>query len=250
MGRSSEYTGATASCCNRRDSSAPPPPSMQSGNKAWPPPGASRALGRAQTVAEILHDEDPVTDDRPDDPRGLRGGHFGRDDIGRRQVDVAHHVLRRRRHSKKTEAKRCGPEGAFHRQLRQRRILARDHIADYETSRSVRSPLIRRAMSALIAAISASPRALRGVRIGRSARTRAGRGDSRNKRSPRRTASSTSWVTSSVVTERLSTNVAIWSRRRAARACVKRRKRFVEDEEIRLNRECSGERDAPGEAER
>ena len=35
---------------------------MQSGN-AWPPPGASRALGRAQTVAEILHDEDPVTED-------------------------------------------------------------------------------------------------------------------------------------------------------------------------------------------
>jgi hypothetical protein len=30
------------------------------------------------------------------------------------EVDIAHHVLRRRRHSKKTEAKRCGPEGAFH----------------------------------------------------------------------------------------------------------------------------------------
>ena len=148
----------------------------------------------------------------------LCAGHFGRDHVGRRQVDVAHHVLRRRRHGDKTEAERCGSDRAFHRQLRRRRILARDPSAAYEASRSVRSPLIRRAMSALIAAISASPRALRGVRIGSSARIRAGRGDSRNRRSPSRTASSRLWVTSSVVTDRPSTSVAIWSRRRAASA--------------------------------
>jgi hypothetical protein len=54
-----------------------------------------------------------------------------------------------------------------------------------------RSSLIKYSMPALIAAISAWPRALRGVRIGGSARIRAGRGDNRNTRSPRRIASST-----------------------------------------------------------
>jgi len=54
-----------------------------------------------------------------------------------------------------------------------------------------RSSLINYSMPALIAAISAWPRALRGVRIGGSARIRAGRGDNRNTRSPRRIASST-----------------------------------------------------------
>jgi hypothetical protein len=54
-----------------------------------------------------------------------------------------------------------------------------------------RSSLINYSMPALIAVISAWPRALRGVRIGSSARIRAGRGDNRNTRSPRRIASST-----------------------------------------------------------
>jgi hypothetical protein len=49
-----------------------------------------------------------------------------------------------------------------------------------------RSSLINYSMPALIAVISAWPRALRGVRIGCSARIRAGRGDNRNTRSPRR----------------------------------------------------------------
>ena len=121
-------------------------------------------------------------------------------------------------HSEKTEAERCCSDHAFHRQLRRCRILARTPSLAYQASRSARSPLVRRATSALIAAISASLRALRGVRIGSSARIRAGRGDSRNKRSPRRIASSTSCVTSNVVAQRLSTNVAICSRRRTARA--------------------------------
>jgi hypothetical protein len=43
------------------------------------------------------------------------------------------------------------------------------------------------------------------VAVPGSARIRAGRGDSRNTLSPRRIASSMSWVTSSVVTDRLST---------------------------------------------
>ena len=64
-------------------------------------------------------------------------------------------------------------------------------------------------MSSLIAAISESDRSLRGMRIGSSATMRAGRGDSRNRRSPRRTASSRSWVTSSVITEWSSTSMAI-----------------------------------------
>jgi len=54
-----------------------------------------------------------------------------------------------------------------------------------------RSSLINYSMPALIAVISSWPRALRGVLIGSSARIRAGRGDNRNTRSPRRIASST-----------------------------------------------------------
>jgi len=48
----------------------------------------------------------------------LLAGHFGRDHIGRRQVDVTHHVLRRRRHGDKRETERCGYDRAFHLQPR------------------------------------------------------------------------------------------------------------------------------------
>jgi hypothetical protein len=47
-------------------------------------------------------------------------GHFGRDHVRRRQVDVTHHVLRRRRHGDKAKpkAEQCGSDRAFHRQPR------------------------------------------------------------------------------------------------------------------------------------
>src|SRR5262249_46488500 len=67
--------------------------------------------------------------------------------------------------------------------------------------------LSRRLISALIDARSSCVRAARGVAMGTSTSTRAGRADKKNRRSARRTASSMSWVTMRVVSARLSTSV-------------------------------------------
>jgi hypothetical protein len=48
-------------------------------------------------------------------------GHFGRDHIGRRQVEVAHHVLCRCRNHGNGEDEHGGADGALHRQLHGRR---------------------------------------------------------------------------------------------------------------------------------
>jgi hypothetical protein len=63
---------------------------------------------------------------RRDGRRSKRGvdlgaSHFRRDHVGRRQVDVAYHVLRLRCRGEKTKAQRSSSERSFHRQLRRRR---------------------------------------------------------------------------------------------------------------------------------
>jgi len=47
----------------------------------------------------------------------FRAGHFGRDHVGRRQIDAAHHFLRHRGHGEKTKAERCTSKRTFHGQL-------------------------------------------------------------------------------------------------------------------------------------
>ena len=59
-----------------------------------------------------------------------------------------------------------------------------------------------------------------------------------------------SWVTSSVITERLIHQHGDLIAQTGGEGVIERGQRFVENEEIRLDGESAGERDAPGQAER
>lgn len=99
--------------------------------------------------------------------------------------------------------------------------------------------LVRRAMSALIARSRLSPRAMRGVRIGTTATTLAGRGNKRNTRSANR-------IVHIVDDKQCLHGTAAYQRddlvsQTGSKGIVARRQRLVDDEEIRFDRERAGE---------
>ena len=128
--------------------------------------------------------------------------------------------------------------------------LARAQNAAYQASGAVRSPLIRRVMSALIAAISASPRERRGVRIGSSATN-----PRRSRRQQEQPIAEANRLVNVVGDQQCRHATAVHQHgdliaQVSGEGVVERCQRFVENEEVRLDREGAGERDPAGEAER
>ena len=112
------------------------------------------------------------------------------------------------------------------------------------------SPLIRRMMSSLIAAISASPRSLRGVRIGQ-----VGENPGRARRQQEQAVAKANCVVHVMGNQQRYHGTAVHQHgnliaQAGGEGGIERGQRFVENEELRLDGERAGQRNAPGETER